>query len=107
MKIRAREVRALRATRTHAAALLSRYPQVSDEETKEILSFLRYGRHLDIGMVTGDESLRRQLDRFMVDHGKHLRVGFLEGTAVVAAIGAFLVACWLVWESIKPVALAA
>lgn len=106
-RVRREQMRALRSTRTQAAELISRYPDVSDSEAKQILTFLRTGEHLDIGMVTGDESLKPQLDLFMGDHGKHLKVGFLEGSAVIAAIAAFLVVCWLIWEAIKPVALAA
>lgn len=56
-------------------------------------------------MVTGDDALKPQLDSFMDDHRKHFRVGFLEGSRVVAAIAAFLGLCWLGWEAIKPEAL--
>lgn len=96
------EVRAIRLTRQQAGDLLSRYPHVSDAETKLILTFLRTGRHLDVGMLTADEKLKPKLDSFMFDHGKHLRVGFGEGAAVIAAIAGFLVLCWLIWEAIKP-----
>ena len=89
-------------TREQAADLLFRYPRVSEAEARLILGFLRNGRHLDVGMVTGDERLRPQLDSFMDDHGKHLRVGFGEATAVIAAIAGFLLACWFVWETVKP-----
>ena len=81
-------------TREQVADLLSRYPRVSDAEARLILRFLRSGRHLDVGMLTGDEQLKPQLDLFMA-----------ETAAVVATIAGFLVACWLVWEAIKPGAL--
>lgn len=97
---------ALRADRWQAADLLRRYPSVSDDEVKLVLNFLRHGRHLDVGMVTGDESLAPQLDLFMADHGKELRVSLMEGSAAVAAIAGFLVVCWLIWEAVKPAALA-
>jgi hypothetical protein len=90
-------------TREQAADLLYRYPRVSEAEAKLILGFLRNGRHLDVGMLTGDECLRPQLDRFMTDHAKHFRVGVGEATAVVAAIAGFLGFCWLIWELVKPV----
>ena len=96
------EARAVRATRQQAADLLARYPHVSDAEAKQILAFLRHGRHLDVGMLTADESLKPQLDRFTADHAKHLRVGFIEGAGVVAGIVGFLALCWLVWEAIGP-----
>ena len=91
-------------TREQAADLLTRYPRVSEFEVKLILGFLRKGRHLDVGMLTADASLEPQLDSFMRDHGKHLRVGFGEASAVIGAIAGFLGFCWLVWELVKPVA---
>jgi hypothetical protein len=94
-----------RLTREQAADLLQRYPHVSDAEAKLILTFLRKGRHLDVGIITGDDELKPQLDSFMADHAEHFRVGFLEGSGVVAAIAAFLGLCWLVWEAVKPDAL--
>lgn len=89
-------------TREEVADLLCRYPHVSDGEAKLILRFLRKGRHLDVGILTGDEMLKPQLDRFMTDHKKQLGVGFFEGSAVVTAIVGFLAICWLVWETVKP-----
>lgn len=85
-------------SRDEVADLLSRYPRVSDAEAKLILAFLRKGRHLDVGMLTGDVAMKPHLDRFMADNGKHFRVGLFEGTAVVAAIIGFLVSFWLIWE---------
>jgi hypothetical protein len=93
---------AQKLTREQAADLLQRYPSVSDRETKAILTFLRKGRHLDVGMLTADEKLMPQLDSFMAEHGKALRVGFGEGAAVIAAIAGFLALCWLIWEAVKP-----
>ena len=54
----AEEARALRADRQHVAALIDRYPRLSEDETQEVISFLRTGRHLDVGMLTGDEALK-------------------------------------------------
>ena len=96
-----------RLTREQAADLISRYPHVSDAEAKLILTFLRKGRHIDVGILTADDELRPQLDSFMADHANHFRVGFFEGSAVVAAIAAFLAVCWLIWEALKPAALTA
>jgi hypothetical protein len=104
---RREEVRALRATRQDIAELVRRYPHVSDAEARQIVTFLRTGRHLDVGMLAGDDTLKPQLDRFMTDHAKDLRVGFWEGSAVIATIAGFLGLCWLVWEAVKPAALAA
>jgi hypothetical protein len=96
---------AQRLTRDEVADLLQRYPHVSDGEAKAILGFLRKGRQLDVGLLTADDRLKPQLDSFMTDHRKDLRVGVGETAGVVAAIAGFLVACWLVWEAVKPAAL--
>lgn len=94
-------------TREEMYGLISRYPDISNDEAKLILTFLRKGRHLDVGMIAGDEALKLHLDSFIADHGKELRVGFWEGSAVIAAIAGFLILCWLAWEAIKPAALTA
>jgi hypothetical protein len=96
------DVRSLRLTRQQAADLLYRYPNVSDIEAKLILSFLRKGRHLDVGMLTADARLKPYLDRFTADHAKHFRIGFAEAAAVITMIAGFLVICWLVWEALRP-----
>lgn len=92
-------------TREQVSDLLARYPHVSDSEAKAILTFLRKGRHLDVGIVTADEALKPQLDSFMADHRKDLGLGIGEATAVVAGIAGFLVFCSLLWELVKPASL--
>lgn len=91
-------------SRDETAELLFRYPDVSDSEAKHILTFLRKGRHLDVGILTADERLKPMLDSFMHDHEKHFRLGFGETTAVVSAIIGFLLACWVVVEVVVPAA---
>ena len=81
-RIRAMEVRALRATRERVAQLLSRYPGISEHDVPEIVEFLRTGRHLDIGLLTADDELRPKLDAFMDEHGSACRVGFGQISAV-------------------------
>ena len=100
--IRREEVRALRMSRQDIADLIQRYPNVSEEETAQIVTYLRKGRHLDVGMLTADERLKPQLDGFMADHGKHLRVGAGEATVLIAAIAGLFFALSLIWEAIKP-----
>lgn len=98
----AAEARALRSSRQNTAELLERYPEISKKEVKQILHFLRNGRHLDVGLLTADERLSHKLDAFMSVHGKELRVGFTETAAVIGGIVAFLTVCWLVWEAVGP-----
>jgi hypothetical protein len=73
---------------------------VSKDENRAILEFMKNGRHLEIGLLTSNESLRPRLDAFMEDHRKHFRVSFREAAEIVAMIAAFLLAAWLFWELI-------
>jgi hypothetical protein len=84
--------------RERISGLLSRYPELSEQETREILDFLRTGRHLDVGLLTSDEALRPKLDAFMEEHKSHFRLGFGEGTLVTGAIVALIVLLWIAWE---------
>ena len=88
--------------RERVAALLGRYPDVSKDENRAILEFIKTGRHFDIGLLTSNESLRPKMDAFMEDHKRHFRVSFGEAAAIVVAIAASLLAAWLLWELIGP-----
>lgn len=99
----AMEARAFRSSRQQAAELLDRYPDISEAERAEIVSFIRTGRHIDIGLLTANEKIRPKIDAFMADHKKEFGLGSREVVTVIAAILAFLAFCWLVWEAIGPV----
>lgn len=92
------EIKALRTTRNRAAALLTRYPRLSGDETREVLDYLKGARHLDVGLLSADDAVRPRLDAFMDDHKKHFSVSFGEATWVIAAIIGFLAVSWLLWE---------
>lgn len=96
------EVRAVRSTRERIADLLGQYPHVSDKDRREILAFMRNGRHLDIGLLTSSEKLRPKLDRFMKDHKRHFAIDFIDIVRVLAVITAALMVCWLLWELVRP-----
>ena len=87
--------------REQVSELLSRYPHVSDRESHQILTFLREGRHLDVGLLTSNDRLRSKLDVFMNDHKKHFRVTWSEGARAIAGIVAMLLVLWLAWEVIS------
>ena len=101
-RVRQQEAPSQALSREQIADLLFRYPRVSESEAKRILTFLRKGRHLDVGMLTADEKLKPMLDSFMHDHKKHFRLGFGETTAVVSAIVGFLLICWIAVEAMIP-----
>ncbi|HXS49328.1 MAG TPA: hypothetical protein VN713_04295 [Sphingomicrobium sp.] len=90
---------AYRSTSERVADLVSRYPGVTDDEAKEILTFIRTGRQLEVGLLTTDDTIRPNLDAFMQDHKEHFRVKWWETTALVGGIAAALAAFWLIWEA--------
>ena len=96
------EVRAVRLSREHVAELLGRYPHVSDRDRREILSFMRHGRHLDIGLLTSSEKLRPKLDRFMRDHRRHFQIDLIDIARMLAVITAAVMVGWLLWELVRP-----
>jgi hypothetical protein len=91
-------VSAVRPNSERVSQLVSRYPGVTEEEAAEIVRFLRTGRHLDVGLLTADESIRPNLDAFMRDHKANFRVKWWEGAAVTAGIAALLITLWVIWE---------
>lgn len=93
------EVRALRADRQHASDLIARYPSITADETQDLITFLKTGRHLDVGMVTGDEALKPKLDAFMEEHKSHFRLTWTEIVAVTAGIFGVPTGAWMVWEA--------
>jgi hypothetical protein len=92
---------AAQSDRQRISDLVHRYPRITDDEAKEILTFMRKGRHLDIGLLTADESIRPNLDAFMDDHKAHFRLKWSESAAVVGGIAALLVILWLIWEALS------
>ena len=94
-----------RPTCDRIAGLLQRYPKVSDADRKEILSFMKEARHLDVGLLTANDNVRPQLDAFMEDHKRHFRLDVFDAARALALIAAILTVCWLVWELFMPVPL--
>jgi hypothetical protein len=93
-------VHAARSNSERVADLVSRYPGVTEDEAQEIVTFMRTGRHLNVGLLTADDAIRRKLDAFMHDHKADFRVKWWESAAVTGGIAAALIAFWLVWEAL-------
>ena len=89
-----------RSSSERVADLVSRYPGVTEDEAQEIVTFMRTGRRLDIGLLTADDRIRPNLDAFMHDHKADFRVKWWESVAVTGGIAAALIAFWLIWEAL-------
>ena len=81
-------------------------PKFPTQDRKEILVFMKEGRHLDIGLLTADDNVRPQLDAFdTADHKRHFKLNVLDMLRALAVVGAVLIVCRLIWELFMPVSL--
>lgn len=83
------------------SALLSRYPEVSRDEAREILTFLRTGRYLDVGELTGNRRLDQNLDAFLRDNWIHFHGRPGQGEAVVGVTVLLLFVLWAIWAALS------
>jgi hypothetical protein len=72
-----------------AEALLSRYPRLGEHELATLIDLFPRLRILDVGLMTADDRLSRQLEAFHRDHGDKFRlptstiIGFLSFPVVL------------------------
>ena len=83
-----------------ASDLLARYPDVTGQEAREILSFLRDGRYLDVGLLTSNPRLKPNLDAFLKDHWVHFHVKPGQGEAIVGITVLLLFVAWAIWAAL-------
>lgn len=76
----------------HTVTLLSKYPNISDQDTAEVIRFIRSARYVEMGLLSSETAVRRQLDRFMRDHRAKLRTSPVRlAFAILMVIIAFLI----------------
>lgn len=80
-------------------ALLRRYPGLTDDEMGEVLLFLRKGPALEVGLLTGNEELRPQLDRFRAENAKALSIGGKELAIIAILIVVVIALIALLWDA--------
>jgi len=66
--------------------LLRCYPDISEDETAEIVSFLARGMHLDVGIVTANEQFKEKIATLRSEHAEAFRVKPLEGMIFLIVI---------------------
>ena len=80
-------------------SLLARYPGLTDPEIHEVLMFLKKGPALDVGLLSGIDAVKPQLDRFRADHARDLSIGLRELAIVGIVMLVLLAAVALLWNS--------
>jgi hypothetical protein len=88
-----------RSHRKRVEEMLARYTALTDPEIQEILLFLRKGKALEIGLLTGNEAIRPQLDRFRADHARDLAISGREFAVVGIVLLVLLAAVALLWNA--------
>lgn len=78
-----------------AEDIFRRYPHISDAEAKEAVVFLKKGRHLDIGLVTGIADLKENIAAFRDQHARQLGLAWREIVGFTAFFALMLVT--VVW----------
>ena len=78
--------RTVRLDRARVSSLLARYPHLGAREKNEILTFLKTGRHIEIGLLMADKKMQPSLDRFMADHDEHFPPRLHPGVAIAFAV---------------------
>lgn len=85
------------ARRTHIAGLLDHHPNLSPEESAEVLNFLKTGSMIDIGMLRGDPAYRAKIEAVRTANHREFRLGPLRSILIgLAIVVPFLLLCWLI-----------
>lgn len=79
--------------------LLTRYPNIEEEEKTEIASFLRRGPIIDIGRLTGADELAPQLASFRANERRRLGLQVRDYLIVGVALIIVAVLCLLMWDA--------
>ena len=77
--------------RARMEELLQRYPDISQEETQDLLKFLKSGPHVDVGLVTGEDSFRDKIRQIRTRYAAEFRLKAHETILFIALICAPLV----------------
>lgn len=81
--------------RDEAAALIRRYPNLSETELARLINLYRDFSALDMALILSDEQLTPNLDRFSRDHRSKIRTPFRQYAALVGyAIIAVVALAW-------------
>ena len=83
-----------RSQADRAEELLRRYPEISAEETSELVAFLKRGPIIEVGRITSASELRNKVAALRKEHRSEFELGlrdYLKFTVIVAVtLGAIL-----------------
>jgi hypothetical protein len=83
--------------RDEAAALIARYPNLSEGELARLINLYRRFSSLDSALIISDEQLAPKLDRFVADNRAKVKLPFRQYAGLVAyALLAVVAVAWAV-----------
>jgi len=85
--------------RAYVEGLLARYPDVTRDEAADILHFIKKGSFLEVGLMSGDERLAPQIERFRADHADSFSLGVRDWASVALIVAGLLIVCALLWNA--------
>ncbi len=85
--------------RARAEELLARYPDVSPADNADILRFIKKGPPLDVALMSADERLKPQIDRFRQDHASHFSLGRRDWIVLAVLIAGIAMLCAVLWDA--------
>ena len=83
------------ATTLRAENLLSRYPNLSEQELAELINLFPHVNMVSRGLMAADDRMGAKVEHFYRDHGAKLDGG-LGGRATLVALAAFA-AVFIIW----------
>jgi hypothetical protein len=93
-----------RAKSERVAELASRYPEITEDEAEEVLTFLRTWRQENAGASSGYAGLRLSHHSFIQRHLPDLRTYWREGAAEVGSILVLLITAGLIGAALAEAA---
>lgn len=97
---------AQRANSERTAELASRYPGITQDEAKEIVTFLRTARHPDVSRSSSRVRLTPNRDSVVAERRAQFRANSREGAALAGAVLVLLITAWLIWAAFAEAAAA-
>jgi hypothetical protein len=86
-----------------AEALLSRYPNLSEQELATLINIFPHLRILDVGLMTADDQLSENLAAFRRDHGNKLKTPASSLIALAFLAVPAIVALGALWWFLAPI----
>lgn len=79
-------------------ALFTRYPDITNDERREITDYFKTGPLLEIGLLKGDETIRYKIAAFEQEEHKALAASPMQLVVLLLIFVVAAVACSALWD---------